>query len=261
MLLLVSLVGAWAGEDLPLEYSARRPTLPRMGVRLDADTTVIPLVPARMTAVDFTGGFAVGVTPELEVGALLLPIGFAPELRYEAPSLYAKYAGHASDEITLGPSLRVFAPVIEGPGPMLDAGLSARIGASSGHLEMGAVTNVAFEEEIEQSFGFPVTLVMQPHERFFVSLSSGASSDPMDVRFSAPRADREDGVLYVPAGGGLGGTFGDADHTLTDLTANIYLPEVLKYDTGSWYLDRGYTFLIRLTSTIPGEPQVYRGAW
>jgi hypothetical protein len=258
MLLLVSCVGAWAGEDLPLEYSARRPTLPRMGVRLDADTTVVPLDPAQKTSVDFAGGFAVGVTPELEIGAQLLPIDFSPELRYEAPSLYAKYAGHVSEEIALGPTVRLFAPVIEGSGPMVDAGASMRIGASTGYLDMGAITNLAFGQELEQSFGFPVTLVMQPVDRFFVSLSSGASSDPMDVRYAAPRPDALDGVLYVPMGGGIGGTFGDVDHTLTDLTASVYLPELLKYDTGSWYLDRGYTFLVRLTSTIPGEPQIYR---
>lgn len=253
-MLTLLLAVAHAAPEYPLPAAARPPTLPRASVRVEADST-IGTGPGPAD-VDLAAGFAVGVTDELELGAQVLPFDVAPTLEYTAPSLYGAYAGELSDVAYLTPSVRLFVPVLEGDRPLADAAATLRLMADQAlRLDLGGATRVAFGEEVEAAFAAPVSVVLQPDRRLFVTADSAVSTDPFDTRFRMPEhlGDRSD--VYVPFGASMGVTMGRANRSLTDVSLGVHFPSLARFEGGQSAL-RTDDFLVMaaVRAAVPTDP-------
>jgi hypothetical protein len=243
------------GPTLPVPVVARSPTLPRASVRLDADSTV-GMNATDATGVDLAAGFGVGVTDDFELGAQLVPIDLSPEVTYTAPSLYAAYGAELSDSVQLIPMARIFLPLGPDVVPMLDA--SAKLALISQRDLRFTITpsaNITFMDgQTEPAFAAPVALVLQPDRRFFVSLDSGVSTDPIDLRFLMPRPGDQDRTLFIPVGGSIGTTVGRPRDAVADISAGVYWPRMGEFSSQTAANTDDFTVLARVQTTIPTLP-------
>jgi hypothetical protein len=246
------IAAAFAEPELPVAEAARPPTLPQSVVRVDANT-VIGLRPVDSATADLSAGFGIGVTDNFEIGAEVLPLDLAPTVAYGSPSVYGAYSVPLGDGASLIPQARVFVPVPEGSRALLDAAAELQFQSRDVRVSLIPETSLAFVEGgVDPGFAVPVELTVQPHRRVFLTLDSGVSTDPLDPRYNAPRADLTEGVV-VPFGGGIGTTVGRVNDTLTDLSLAAYWPRLAQFADEATTHSEDFAVIAQIQGIIPTE--------
>lgn len=230
---------------LPTPFALRPLTLPHGMLRLDATfhiTSEERVAGAdRQTYVSLLGVAAYGVTDDIELGLIALPLQVAPEGRYDDPGAYGLFRLLSIDRLELGLGIEASVPVRD-ESAFANA-LSLRVlwrPADIVRVDTGAYLVALYHDPIRTSLRFPLVVTVQLTDGFFVGAQTGLDAEYLS---GADEAAGRRQNAYVPAGVFLGGTLpGDGGPT-GDLRLGVFLPSVTD-GLEVWQLGFGGSFYI-----------------
>jgi hypothetical protein len=137
-------------------------------------------------------GGAIGVMPNLEVGAMILPLQIAPDFEYGDLALYGKYR-FVEGDIDVGAQLLVFLPT-DSDDVNFDVGVPVRF---RGPLRVDTGGYLQIDTDGDAGLRIPATLTTNVTESFYIGGRTG---------FFVPNFDFDNG--YIPLKLVLGYTIG-----------------------------------------------------
>ncbi|QQR88566.1 MAG: hypothetical protein IPJ88_09870 [Myxococcales bacterium] len=229
-LLFAALSAPSTAKAYPRRFVERPLVLPTATLRLDATFPLVSVdVPNddRINTFSMLLGLGVGVTPKLELGAVLLPQQLAGDFEYRNPSFYGLYKLLDTRIVDIAFRGDLYLPFdnareyVNGAvmpfSPWFgDAavGIPIRLHiADVARLDTGAHLGLVFTDPWGSRFTFPLQLSLQATEDFFIGPQTG---------IQVVDGDRVD----IPFGIFAGTTFGPANRPILDLLGKFYLPDV-----------------------------------
>ncbi len=157
-------------RTLRIDAGPRLPMTPVTPMR-DGTLGILQLDEDADTLLYLNLGMSFGVTPDLEVGVLALPMLLSPDTRYGDPVLHGTYR-FTRGELEAGVFLGFDLPVnddldITGGIPLvLHVGNSARV-------DLAALLHVRFDDESPVDIMFPIEIAFAATQRMFLGPESG----------------------------------------------------------------------------------------
>jgi len=177
-----------------------------------------PLFPDVFLRLDAT--FDYGVTDNLTVGILAVPLALTPEADYGNPRAYARFR-LIKGPVEVGVALGVTVPVNSGS-LGVDVGLVARLFLNkAAYLNIGGTFGINFATGTPLSLSIPVDLGISLSRNLFLTVASGFNIPVLDNDFWA-----------VPLGAGVGYTLEAANGgPMADLFLKFNLPFIVNSNT------------------------------
>lgn len=223
----------------PVRHALRPLALPAGTARIDAAFQITSQdrdALGRQSYVSFLGVIGYGVTDDLELGAIALPLQVSPEGHFGDPGAYALYR-FVEGDVEAGGWIEARVPVREESA--FTAGASARLlvrASESVRIDGGVSYLVAFRDPEEaMQLGFPVSVAFHSSETFFLGVSTGFDLENFH--------DSDRANAYIPAGVFLGGTLRGDGGPSGDLRLGWFLPSATD-GTRLWVLGFGGSFFI-----------------
>ena len=182
LLLVLGCLGGRAEAQLPVRYQARPLTLPELTLRPDvglAFESRARVGEDRLNTLGLDAGFGIGVTDDLELGTLIVPLEMAPTFRYDDPAIYGRYR-FLTGKLELGAELRMWLPFKDdfrlsmGVPLLWHAGRVVRV-------DSGFFLLTDFGDRVEATV--PLRLGFQTSDRFMFGLESGLALPGPHVPF------------------------------------------------------------------------------
>lgn len=231
-------------QVLPMRYAERPLTLPRGTVRIDATFAITSQEREaldRQTYVSFLGVAGFGVTDDIELGVIALPLQISPEGRFNDPGLYGLLRILSTDSLDLGLQLEATVPVRDSSA--FSNALSGRVlwrASEIFRLDFAASLVAFYQDPIETSLRFPIVGTFQLTESFFLGVQTGLDVDY--VSGADERAGRKQNA-FIPAGVFVGGSLRGEEGPTGDLRLGVFLASVTDgFDL--WQLGFGGNFYI-----------------
>ncbi len=218
---------------------ARRPlTVPAGAARIDGTFFVASAERDggldRQSYVSLLGVIGFGVTDDLEIGLVALPVQIAPEGRFNDPGAYGLYR-LVEGTFEAGIQLAAHVPVRDESAFSTTASLRLLLRASDAvRLDGGVVFSALYHDPVQTALSLPVSVTFQASDTFFLGVSSG-----LDAVFLPGQPNN----AYIPAGVFLGGTLRGDEGPTGDLRVGWYLPSVTD-GTHTWILGFGGSFFV-----------------
>lgn len=209
--LVLSVAGAArAQQRYPVPYVDRPLTLPSLGLEIDAtfDATQIVEDPDAIqrtlqTNLAFAGGFAFGITEDLELRGSIGTLQLMPELQYLEPRVGVTFRFVGAEQFNMGIRAETTALTLPGEaGVRLEASLPmlVRLGDSA-RLDLAPGAPVTIQEQKAVSFGLTVPLAFS--FQIVDMIHAGARTSAVVTDFSDPGAN-----LVIPLGFFVGVSLG-----------------------------------------------------
>ncbi len=231
-------------EVAPIAYTHRSMTVPSGTLRIDfgpadrallhansslplgASGLVLPLprgggftytgVDGGDALIDLRLGAAIGIVDGLEVGAMFLPLGLAPDGRdtYGNPTAYARLR-IVDGDFQLGAQVGAAVPVVDGTDFGLGIAVPIKLVLGNGlHLNTGAEVQLTFADpDMVIGLNIPVEFAFNLTEGFFAGLTSGFVHGNLDG-----------GDPVIPAGVFAGYSLSLGNGMVLDATVDFRLP-------------------------------------
>ena len=189
----------------PTRYTQRPLTLGSAMLRIDASAIYTHRAgpPAETFGLDV--GLGVGLTPDLELGAVFLPLQLAPEFDYQRPSVYlmGRFVRGTAEVAARG---SVTIPTSDSEDALIEVGLPILIHlGQSARLDLGAFLQLETADPLRWWVRFPVALTINVSPRLVLGPYAA-----FRVRLDAPGNQIPLGFLVAyTIGGGTGSPVGD----------------------------------------------------
>ncbi|MCB9667797.1 MAG: hypothetical protein H6715_06750 [Myxococcales bacterium] len=232
LMLVLSGVLAERAEAYPMyprRYVSRPLWLPKSTLRFDA---AFPLLSVdrpggdRINTFSALLGLGLGLTPDLEVGAVFLPLQLTEKFDYRNPSLYGSYRLLNTDILDIAFRADVSIPADDYREPFngavmpflpwfgdLAVGIPLRLRiADALMIDTGAHFGVVFTDPLGTRINVPLKLAIQVTDTVFFGPQTG---------IQVANGDN----ATIPFGLFMGANFGSSSKPLLDLIASFQLPE------------------------------------
>lgn len=216
-------------QAYPLRVAQRPITLPERTLRIDAgfnaayvDACVTVLgrtscSGATATALNVGAGF--GITPDLEVGALVLPLQLTSEFAFGNPSVYARYRFVRTDQIQVGADLRLVVPARSGSSFGVQLGVPVAFYVNETfQVQTGLYYSSSFSDPLVHGLSVPAAFNLNLSDNLHLGLRTG-----IELPFRNPGEG-----LTLPLGLEVGYTLAQAgNRPLVDIAPYFNFPAFL----------------------------------
>jgi len=201
-------------EGLPVKFSERPLTLTEGTFEIDAQFLIQDLI--------FDTGFALhagvryGITDDLEVGAIAVPLALSPSFDYGNPSLWGTYR-LLHGPVELGFHVGLSIPVVSGSKFGVTPGIVGLFGlTNTTSLWWGVLFPISFTDPVIVSLDIPLQFRLNLSENFFAHISTGLSVTDFDFD-----------TAMIPLGLGVGYTIAEGHHPFVDIHVGVRFPMFL----------------------------------
>ena len=194
---------AASAEGLPLQFSERPLTLTEGTLTVDAYLSYFKIADIDLgigtlevdPIISLIAGVDYGVTDDLEVGVVAVPLVLSPDTEYGNPYLHARYR-FLKTAVEVAGHVGITVPVQDGSDFGLDLGVPVLFGlTNTTRLTSGVFLGLEFGDETATALGIPLELAVNLSPQFFIFAKSGIYLPDFDLDF-----------LYMPLGIGAGYT-------------------------------------------------------
>ena len=220
---------AEAYQAYPRRYVSRPLLLPPSTIRFDAAFPLLSVDPPaadRLNTFSALIGVGLGLTPNLEIGGVLLPLQLTEEFDYRNPSFYGLYRLLTTEVLDLGLRADVSIPAQDAREPF--NGAVTPFLPWCGDLAVGIPMRLRFFDAVLLDSGAHLGFVFTDPVGTLITVPLKVAIQVTDTVFLGPQTgiqvvNGDDAV--IPAGLFLGANFGSSSEPMLDLVGSFLLPD------------------------------------